>query len=126
MEADLHQVASRQQIAQLGRQVAHDDTVASGILDHLYAEHVVERSSHEVFNGPGVADGFIHFPQVVLDLLRLDGVLREDAARRLLTLSSLIHHAGDVGLRRGGFGEVTEVKLQLLLVAFLLQSGALD
>ena len=80
----------------------------------------------ELFDRPGVADGFVHLPEVVFDLLGLDGVLSEDAARRLLTLGGLVDLAGDVGLGRRGFVKVTEVELELLLVALSSESGGRD
>src|SRR5207247_9815773 len=78
-EAHRDYVARRQQIPKLGRQVAHDDTVAFGILHHLYAKEVVECGHHKLLHRLRIADSLIDLAEVGLDFLRLDGVLSKDA-----------------------------------------------
>ena len=76
----------------------------------------------ELLHGLGVADGLVHLPQILLDLLRLDGVLGEDAARHLFALGGLIDLAGDVGLGGSGLVELAEIKGNLPFVDTLLSS----
>ena len=62
--------------------------------------------------------------QVLLDLLRLDGVLGKDAAGGLLAFGGLVDLAGDVGLGRGGLAELAEVEERLLLASRFLRRSA--
>ena len=70
------------------------------------------KSSH----GFGVADRLVDAREIFLDLLRLDRVLGEDAARGLFALGGFVDLAGDVRLGGGGLTEIAEVEKQLLPV----------
>src|ERR1035437_5378752 len=75
------QFAGGEKVQQGSRHVSRNDAESFSFCDYLNAEKILECRSHEVLHRFRIADGLIDRPEVLFNLIGLDGVLGEDASR---------------------------------------------
>ena len=113
-----------EEVGELGRQVAGDDAVAGAVAGDLDAEQIGQGGSDEGLDGLHVADGLVDGAEVLGDVLGLDRILGEDAARGGLAGGGFVDLAGDVGLGGGGLAEIGEIEEHLLVRAAAARDAA--
>jgi hypothetical protein len=87
--------------------------VANLVLVHLDPHEGWEGPGDEIFDRLRIADGLVGFLKVLLDLLRLDGVMRENRASGLGQFLGAFELVGDLQLQVPGSRAFHELEFVL-------------